>query len=1679
MSVTIKFRRGNSAEWTSNGNVILASGEPGYELDTGRLKIGNGTTTWNNLQYAAIVPTGFLAGSGVSLNLAANGAYLTINSSGGATISNYGDNRVLTSDGTSTGINGESNLTFDGSLLNISGNLIANTGNFDQLVFNTSLIDPDLLTGQLQWNSTEGTLDLGLTDNYTMHLGEEMLYRVRNITGSTLRAGQPVYASGLSPGGNNRIEVNLYAANGTIREIRFMGLITSDLTDNGNNGYATHFGYIRGVDTNGGVAADYNNKLWVSGEPDWNEGDILYVHPTVPGKLTKVEPKHNISVAIVTSKGNNGKLFVRPTTYGHLDDNHDVNLAGASNGQFLQYNSSTDYWVPSSSGNFTTLTINNNQIPVGTGLANHVAYWNSSSGLVFDSGQLYWDPTNNRLGIGTQSPRGTLDVTGGLKTGGYSDIIPGSGSELVISNNNSVLGSPNQNTAGILFQHNGFNTVYIRSNPTNFRIGNNGGDAITIAHNTRNVGIGTASPTTQLHVIGTGNFSQNLLVNGTGVSLSGHVHSTSDITNFNIGVSGLVDGIYAPLISPALTGTPIAPTAPSGTNTTQIATTAFVRTAISNLVDSAPGTLDTLNELAAALGDDPNFATTVTNSIATKVAGTGTGGYVAKFTGSTGSQSIANSLIFDNGTRVSIGSTSNNLTADFSVSKTSGSVVAIGTNGSAGSFSVPHYMDLLFQGYNHSEKARIRAQDVQVNSSKSALFFSVKNNAGILTDIMTLIDDNVGIGISAPSSKLDVGGSSRISGVLSLYDSSQAVWKNITADGNNLTFDGVHGIFGFSIGLRGSRGSACGMESNATNGYLALAAGGSEKVRIATDGKVGIGTASPSHSLHVSGSGLVTNGFYTNHININNSVLTPANGALVVNGVITTQGSSVRGSDFSIYGDNNTRFYKPNGSTLAGSVSSSGYKHSFGYNSLGTHYDWVTINNTGLGIGTTTPQYKLDVVGTGNFSQNLLVNGTGVSLNGHTHTTSDITNFNSSVSGLLPTVANSGDNRILTSTGSTVGINGESNLTFNGTFLNVTGSGAFSNNLRLDSQTANTIVGFDGNKNITSLSTVTYPSLTELSYVKDVTSAIQTQLNTKQNILTNPVTGIGVSGHIAYWNSTSGIVADSGQLYWDSTNNRLGIGTITPSYSLEVAGTGNINTLRINKFDYTNLSISTGLADNDLLVTISDPSGLANTQTIQGNILRNSLLNQPARLQFRQGSNNDRLLITPSSGEPVWTTDTQKFYIGDGTTVGGDFIGPSPLEYSLPHSNSFTSVFGNNEILNKDRNAIGCSVIHGTGNLIAAYAIPLSGNIDGVTSTLGCYYDNNGRWNINNIPSGVRIDYTFNNTRQSTFATITGTTNPAEQLVLTVDPPVGVSGQTWTNVRVVNVTQSGTVLENNHILGGDHNTVCSFLGSTIIGGAYNFITNRWYNFIGNGQNNKILRGGLTGPINSSIVNGNNNILSGSNSVICGGVSNILGTPGLNTTLNNINSFIGGGTSNSIKVGQHNTIVGGQNNIVNTSFSSIPGGLDAKTNRPGEFAHAAGDFANPGDAQHSILIARQLTTNNTANQILFLDGANSRLILPSKTTWTFDIKLSAYNDTDDTAAGWIFRGAIKRNGSNTTSLVGSIIEENWKDTAMNNTIANVVADDTNEALEIRVTGLSGKNIRWVAVVDISQVSYGVV
>ena len=74
----------------------------------------------------------------------------------------------------------------------------------------------------------------------------------------------------------------------------------------------------------------------------------------------------------------------------------------------------------------------------------------------------------------------------------------------------------------------------------------------------------------------------------------------------------------APIASPTFTGNPLAPTPSDNDSSTSIATTAFVMREVSDLINSAPGALNTLKELADSLNDDTDFAGTMTTNLATK-----------------------------------------------------------------------------------------------------------------------------------------------------------------------------------------------------------------------------------------------------------------------------------------------------------------------------------------------------------------------------------------------------------------------------------------------------------------------------------------------------------------------------------------------------------------------------------------------------------------------------------------------------------------------------------------------------------------------------------------------------------------------------------------------------------------------------------------------------------------------------------------------------------------------------------------------------------------------------------------------------------------------------------------------------------------------------------------------------
>lgn len=363
-------------------------------------------------------------------------SYVDTNSGGsGFTVSSPGDNRLLTSDGTTSSAVAEENLTFDGSLLTVNGDVIISgniqagdqtfadnlsvatgelssaTGlasvafnfnsqatatysfaagvetiasgegqfvvgkyntdlNYDDLfvigngqgssnrsdlakfgtnsiVFNSGLsldyidfstqsVTP--VSRRMFWDIDNTTVSIGMSDDVTQQVGQEMYYQVKNQTGGTLLNGRVVSAAG-TVGNSGRILVDYAIADGSIPAKYVMGVLTQDLLD-GDDGFVTEFGLVRGIDTTG---SSYGET--------WSNGDILWLSDTISGGLTKFEPQapsFKVLVALVINSDANGSIFVRPSFGEKLSDLHDVEYINGtpSNGDSLRWNSTQTRWEP-------------------------------------------------------------------------------------------------------------------------------------------------------------------------------------------------------------------------------------------------------------------------------------------------------------------------------------------------------------------------------------------------------------------------------------------------------------------------------------------------------------------------------------------------------------------------------------------------------------------------------------------------------------------------------------------------------------------------------------------------------------------------------------------------------------------------------------------------------------------------------------------------------------------------------------------------------------------------------------------------------------------------------------------------------------------------------------------------------------------------------------------------------------------------------------------------------------------------------------------------------------------------------------------------------------------------------------------------------------------------------------
>jgi hypothetical protein len=295
LTAKIQLRRDTSANWTSNNPVLLA-GEIAITTDVlysgtdqPRMKIGNGTDTWLNLDY---IPLGGSANLQAVTDL-------------GATTTNAINTAGITSD-----------------YLQL-----------DTTATNTNAV------GKLVWNDTLGTGEIGLKGgNINAKLAQDLYARVVNkTTQNLLRANYQAVKVQSAQG--QRLAVNFAQANNDNNSADTIGIVAENI-DNNQEGFVITVGQIENINTTGSLQGE-----------TWADGDVIYLSPTTAGSLTNVKPNGSTGHIIVIgyieyAHQNNGKIYVKIMNGWELDELHNVyiNQGTLANNDALIYESSTQLW---------------------------------------------------------------------------------------------------------------------------------------------------------------------------------------------------------------------------------------------------------------------------------------------------------------------------------------------------------------------------------------------------------------------------------------------------------------------------------------------------------------------------------------------------------------------------------------------------------------------------------------------------------------------------------------------------------------------------------------------------------------------------------------------------------------------------------------------------------------------------------------------------------------------------------------------------------------------------------------------------------------------------------------------------------------------------------------------------------------------------------------------------------------------------------------------------------------------------------------------------------------------------------------------------------------------------------------------------------------------------------------
>jgi len=370
----------------------------------------------------------------------------------------------------------------------------------------------------------------------------------------------------------------------------------------------------------------------------------------------------------------------------------------------------------------------------------------------------------------------------------------------------------------------------------------------------------------------------------------------------------------------------------------------------------------------------------------------------------------------------------------------------------------------------------------------------------------------------------------------------------------------------------------------------------------------------------------------------------------------------------------------------------------------------------------------------------------------------------------------------------------------------------------------------------------------------------------------------------------------------------------------------------------------------------------------------------------------------------------------------------------------------------------------------------------------------------------------------TTAGSLRASTEPTDSVAATSDR--GEGAVDWQQQR-----DAGTKVASGDFatLGGGLNNTASGLQSTVGGGIANDATGTNATVAGGGNNdatgtNATIGGGTqntstdtgatvgggesndaTGTY-ATVAGGRNATASGSDSTVGGGSSNTTSATGATVSggasndASDVYSAIGGGANNeasadyatvaggslctatanyasnlggesNVSSGEKSSTLGGSNNTASAAHS-VASGARALADQTGMRAHANGFFAAQGDAQAFDVVMRNITTDATPTE-LFLDGSATRLAVASGAILAGTIDILAVRTDGSSAGHWHKRFSIK-NVAGTTSLVGSDDDISSEDPATAS--VSLTSDDSNDALAVNITGVSGQVWWWMARVN---------